>query len=1115
MPWTWFRRLLGETHPASRARYRTDRRPSPLPAMVEFLEPRALLSAAAIEPTASPVDLGVVNLNDTTGEWRASRFNGDQFVEELLTTWADVPDNVVTVQGDLWGTGQKEFIHYEAATGLLKAEWKVGTGLAVGAIGGWVTNMDVQYLTARDLNHDGYDDVLGMDLQTGNWAVTTMEAGGGNSSRFVGTWRTDVAWQHVNFADMNADGWDDIIGYNPSEQSWNVLLGGNSAFTALSVSDPTPTANISTVRTTGFDGSQGADLLYRNAATGDWTALSLVSGQFRTRTVGNWDRTANWVDVQTIDFWGLGREAIVGRNGQTNEWRMTWSMGSGFTTAPIAIWANGTYADAFVADVNLDGREDLVARRVESGQWFSLRSSPTRIDTVLLGTWPSQARYDVMQSGDFNADGRPDWIGHDTASGMWRGLISTGGGNYTNAQLAAPATGYVPDQAGVADFDANGRLDVYTRDQNTNNGLLISVLNNALVAERFHTWNAYGVNWTDAQTLDFNGDGDQDLLARDAGTGNWWMSRIAATTVTTEKIGQSNTAGSWQTRFARDFDGNGTTDLLERDAVTGDWHVLRMVNGIPTSTTVANWSASIGWTDFQVVDLFGNGRPMVVARNSTTNLWQGLWSSGAGFTSSSLRGLAPGVSYGDTRVVRFFGDQRESVVTRDPQTGVWYALWYGSNRFNLTSLGTWDPGGTWDMIVAADLEGNGRQSLIGHDAKSGQTWRLSFDGTSAVNTVISVSAGTLSLRLPTVGRFTETGHDSILVQETGTGRWYRLHHNGAIYGYLDLGVWSETTPWLTTSVGDYDRDGRDDLWGHSGATSTWTLRTWTGSDWSSMNVGNLPASGHVNDVAGASDATMRAIILQDVPGLAAAVTARDVRNIALLLRNWVANAADAALYSNLMLTDAAGAAEAYFRSYARDRAGSSCGGYSEFFVQVLKLFQVDSLTVGLGDKTADLVHSTVTVPVYINNQWRFEFFDPTFNCAFTNSLTNSRATYFDLIDAARSGSSGHIQVEQGSNQYREFLSAVPLNDPFLTLDHVDNGVYVYRWAGYGLDDYLDTSRDTFDAYGYAAGLQGFFQLFPQVHTVQINNGSGDQSTSNAQRTAFIVQLAQRGIAMPT
>jgi hypothetical protein len=504
---------------------------------------------------------------------------------------------------------------------------------------------------------------------------------------------------------------------------------------------------------------------------------------------------------------------------------------------------------------------------------------------------------------------------------------------------------------------------------------------------------------------------------------------------------------------------------------------------------------------------------MIVARDAASNLWHGMWSSGSGFTTASLRGLAAGSTYVDTRVVNFFGDQRETVVTRDQQTGAWYALWFVSGRFNLTSLGTWDPGGIFDTVVAADLEGNGREALYGHDVRSGQTWRLTFDGSSTVNTVVAVSAPNISLRLPTVGHFADAGRQSVLMQEGTTGRWYRFHFNGLIYGYLDLGIWSETQDWTATSVGDFNRDGRDDLFGHASTTSAWTTRSFDGSNWTQSTAGAWPSSGMVADVAGASNATLRATILADVPELAAAEAVRDIHTMAHLLRNWVANAADSTLYSNPLMSGARSAAEAFYANYTRDRAGSSCGGYSEFFIQVLKLFEVDSLTIGLGDEPAGLLHATVVVPILINNQWRFELFDPTFNCSFTNSFTGKTATYFDLVDAARSGSSGNLVLEEASNDNRRFISAVPLPDPYLVLDRVQDGVYVYRWPGYGIDDYVEVNRDTFINHGYSAGVHGFYQLFPQVKLVFANNGSGNLSTSNTQRTAFLVELAQRGIAI--
>ena len=613
--------------------------------------------------------------------------------------------------------------------------------------------------------------------------------------------------------------------------------------------------------------------------------------------------------------------------------------------------------------------------------------------------------------------------------------------------------------------------------------------------------------------IDFNGDGDTDLLARDTATGDWWLTTFLGAEQTTSKIGNWSTTAQWQTWLTLDIDGNGTKDVVARNQSTGDWHLLRMVNGIATSTVMANWSKNTTWTDFQVADLFGNGREMILARDSATNLWHGLWSSGSGFATSSLMGLVAGRSYVDTRVVDFFGDGRQTVVTRDATTGTWHGLWYGSNQFYLTNLGTWNSG-NWDSVTVASLEGNGRESVYGHDLLSGQWRRIAFDGTNVTNAVVATGVPYSAVQLTSVGNFTDGTRESILARTASTGAWSRLSYNGSGYVLTNHGVWAETATWTTTTVADYNRDGRADLFGYSTNLGTWRIRSFDGANWFGVAAGNLSSTARIVDVPGASDASLRATILADLPGLKTALDSGDTRTAARLLRTWTANAGDAALFSNPLLTEAMSAADAYFQDYVPNRAGSSCGGFSEFYAQVLKLFQIDSLTVNLGDVSADLVHTTVLVPIWENNAWSFEFYDPTFNGTIINNSTSAPVSYLDIVSAVQAGNTSNFGVEQASNDNREFLSAVPVEgNSLLTLETIDNGVYIYRWADYGLDDYLNTYEPNFIAHGYATGLQGFFQLMPKVISVYANSGSGNPQTSADMKTAFLAGLQARGITV--
>ncbi len=1091
------------------------RRPqSSIPAMVEHLESRQFLSGAAVNPTTSAADLGVIQLDAATGAWRASRYKGTQFAQETIATWQTPVADTVVVHGDLWGTGQHELIQFDATTGNFNAEWKSGSAIASGNIASWVPGMDLQFLTVQDLNHDGRDDIIAMDRITGRWAASTSKVGGGYDTRFIGTWQTGVNWQHVSFADLNADGYDDIVGFNSATNTWNALLGKQGDFQAVSTVSPVASGNVAHAVVDRFDGAAGADILVRDSASGNWTKLSYVGGQFSSTNIGTWSPDGTWVDINTIDFWGTGRSAIIGRNAATNEWRLTWSAGSGYATATVSIWGAGTYADAQVADVNLDGREDLIARHVSTGRWYALKSSPTSIQTELIGTWQPNATYAKVWQGDFNGDTKIDLIGLDSSKQTWQGLLSTSGNSYSVQTYVNPEFGFNGTNLSLGDFDADGRLDVIGRGGGTHNWQTLTVTNGQLVANRFDTWTAFGTTWSDQHVIDFNGDGDTDLLARDSATGDWWLTTFKASTPTTAKIANWNPGSTWQSMHTVDFDGNGSVDVIARNATTGDWQLLRSVNGAITSTVIANWSTAVTWTDFQVVDLFGNGRPMIVARNSTTNAWQGVWSVGGGFSTGTLRGMVAGQNYVDTRVVEFFGDGREAVVTRDAQTGAWHALWYGSNRFNLTPLGTWNPNGTWEDVTVVDLEGNGREAIYGHDVVSGEWRRLGFDGVNASNTVVAATTANTSLQLTSVGKFLNTTQDVILSRNAITGNWQRLTFDGANYQLADIGLWDETTTWTTTSVGDFNRDGVADLFGRGTGPTGWSTRTFNGITWSNVAAGELAASAKIVDVPGASDATLRAVILRDLPGLSAALAAGDVRTSARLLRHWVANAADSALLSNPLLWESKGAADAYFGTYVHDSAGSTCGGISEFYVQVLKLFSIDSLTIGLGDVTADLLHTTVVVPIWEQGAWSFDIFDPTFNASFTDSLTNQAATYDQIVSAVKANNSSHILLEENSTANREFLSAVPISSSLLTLENVKNGVYVYRWTDYGIDDYLVTYQDTFAAHRYSPGLTGFLELLPQVKSVYANNGSGNPSISNDQLTSFIVRLATLGIAIP-
>ena len=104
-----------------------------------------------------------------------------------------------------------------------------------------------------------------------------------------------------------------------------------------------------------------ADLVGRAAppATGGWQR---TGARFRQSARGHWS-PITWLDVQVADVNGDGRADIVGRTNAGDWWvAKANDTGTGFVNERWGHWAPVTWQDVHVADVNGDGRADIVGR---------------------------------------------------------------------------------------------------------------------------------------------------------------------------------------------------------------------------------------------------------------------------------------------------------------------------------------------------------------------------------------------------------------------------------------------------------------------------------------------------------------------------------------------------------------------------------------------------------------------------------------------------------------------------------------------------------------------------------------------------------------------------------
>ena len=239
---------------------------------------------------------------------------------------------------------------------------------------------------------------------------------------------------------------------------------------------------------------------------------------------------------------------------------------------------------------------------------------------------------------------------------------------------------------------------------------------------------------------DFNGDGNTDVIARDA-SGQLWLYPGTGT-------------GDWSTRIdlgtgwnvmsaivsAGDFSGDGNADVIARDNSGQLW----LYPGTGTGDWSTRQSLGSGWNVMSSIvapgDFNGDGNADVIARDNSGELWlypnngAGDWSTrvdlGAGWNIMSSI-VAPG---------DFDSDGNADLIARDNSGELWLYPGNGQDEWlTRVSLGAgWN---TMSAITApGDMDGDGMPDVIARDT-TGELWLYPNDGAGDWLTRIDLGPG--------------------------------------------------------------------------------------------------------------------------------------------------------------------------------------------------------------------------------------------------------------------------------------------------------------------------------------------------------------------------------------
>jgi hypothetical protein len=278
----------------------------------------------------------------------------------------------------------------------------------------------------------------------------------------------------VEVADLNKDGYPDIVIANSEDSSVSILLGdGKGKFTNASGSPFFANRNPNDVIIADFNNDGNLDLGIANTEVSFLTLLlGNGKGQFRQapKSPFHVNSKPHTHGIATGDFNGDGNLDLATESWAENKVLVLFGDGLGnFGGEQSYRVGNRPYQRLRVADVNKDGRPDIITTNLEGnnvtvllgmgdGTFKEARSSPIPAGDAPFG----------LAIGDINGDNKPDLVivNSPTITAESRGkdgltvLLGDGSGDFHPLKGSPFGTGRSPSRVAIGDVNGDGINDI-------------------------------------------------------------------------------------------------------------------------------------------------------------------------------------------------------------------------------------------------------------------------------------------------------------------------------------------------------------------------------------------------------------------------------------------------------------------------------------------------------------------------------------------------------------------------------------------------------------------------------------------------------------------------------
>lgn len=467
-----------------------------------------------------------------------------------------------------------------------------------------------------------------------------------------------------------------------------------------------------------------------------------------------------------------------------------------------------------VGDFNGDGKPDLAVARVGDNKVTILGNftpAPSAFIFVFLSEFGPGGTPDGVAVGDFNRDGKLD-IAVGVLGAVKVTLGDGTGANFGTGQFfTVQTTGPFGSIAlTVGDFNEDGKQDLAVVIETRPNAFIL--LGDGTGGFGAATGFAAGTGPLSVAVGDFNGDGKLDLAVANTGGGSVSILGGNGAGSFSSEGGFSLGAGSSPQRIAlSDFNGDGKADLAITTSGNNTVTVVRN-NTVytPRGFFGAPVTSSGGGIGLALGDINRDGEPDLVVPNGDTNAIAVQLGNGASFAKTPFTptGGPQKALLGD-----FNRDGRPDLVTVNASGNVSIRLGSAISPF-FDAQTNFAAGTTPFALAAGDFNGDGKLDLAVANFDSNNVTILLGDGAGAFSAAAGspVAVGSNPVAVA-VGDFNRDGKLDLFVANSGSDNVTIRFGNGAggfSGGFGEISLGTNSSP-AGLALSDFNGDGILDL----------------------------------------------------------------------------------------------------------------------------------------------------------------------------------------------------------------------------------------------------------------------------------------------------------------